>query len=70
MPTNAPLLLSEDNADLCLYQGRLLRSNGVKGWTKRFLRDLREHPGMIATRAGVVGYIARASSWLWSGSCS
>jgi len=31
----------------------------VKGWTKRFLRDLREHPGTLATRAGVVGYIAK-----------
>ena len=31
----------------------------VKGWTKRFLRDLNEHPGTLATRAGVVGYIAK-----------
>lgn len=30
-----------------------------KGATKRFLRDLEEHPGMWATRAGVVGYIAK-----------
>ena len=29
-----------------------------KGWTKRFLRDLREHPGKAVTRAGVVGYVA------------
>lgn len=31
----------------------------VKGWTKRFLGDLNEHPGILATRAGVVGYIAK-----------
>lgn len=31
----------------------------VKGWSKRFLRDLTEHPGTIATRAGLVGYIAK-----------
>lgn len=31
----------------------------VKGWTKRFLQDLSEHPGAIATRAGTVGYIAK-----------
>ena len=31
----------------------------VKGWTKRFLQDLSEHPGTFATRAGVVGYIAK-----------
>ncbi|MEO8556946.1 MAG: DUF1206 domain-containing protein, partial [Actinomycetota bacterium] len=31
----------------------------VKGWTKKFLQDLSEHPGILATRAGVVGYIAK-----------
>jgi len=31
----------------------------VKGWTRRFLRDLSEHPGTLATRAGVLGYIAK-----------
>ena len=31
----------------------------VKGWTKKFLQDLAEHPGTLATRAGVVGYIAK-----------
>lgn len=31
----------------------------VKGWTRRFLRDLSEHPGRVATHAGVVGYIAK-----------
>jgi len=31
----------------------------VKGWTRSFLRDLSEHPGTAATRAGVVGYIAK-----------
>jgi len=31
----------------------------VKGWTKKFLIDLRENPGMLATRAGVIGYIAK-----------
>jgi len=30
-----------------------------KGWTKRFLQDLSEHPGTLATHAGVVGYIAK-----------
>ena len=31
----------------------------VKGWTKKFLQDLNEHPGTLATRSGVVGYIAK-----------
>jgi len=31
----------------------------VKGWTKRFLHDLSESPGTLATRAGVFGYIAK-----------
>ncbi len=31
----------------------------IKGWTKKFLLDLSESPGTIATRAGVVGYIAK-----------
>jgi hypothetical protein len=31
----------------------------VKGWTKKFLQDLRDSPGIFATRAGVVGYIAK-----------
>ena len=31
----------------------------VKGWTKKFLQDLSENPGTLATRAGVVGYIAK-----------
>ena len=31
----------------------------VKGWTRKFLQDLSEHPGTLATRAGVVGYIAK-----------
>ncbi|MDQ1483161.1 MAG: hypothetical protein QOF35_1237 [Actinomycetota bacterium] len=31
----------------------------VKGWTKKFLQDLRDNPGAVATRAGVVGYIAK-----------
>ena len=30
-----------------------------KGWTKKFLRDLSRHPGVLATRAGVIGYIAK-----------
>jgi hypothetical protein len=30
-----------------------------KGWTKRFLRDLKKNPGVLATRAGVIGYIAK-----------
>jgi hypothetical protein len=31
----------------------------VKGARKTFLRDLRDHPGQWATRAGQVGYIAK-----------
>ncbi|MDQ5840120.1 MAG: DUF1206 domain-containing protein [Chloroflexota bacterium] len=31
----------------------------VKGWTRKFLQDLDEHPGSLATRAGVAGYIAK-----------
>jgi type IV secretory pathway VirB2 component (pilin) len=31
----------------------------MKGWTKKFLRDLDENPGILATRAGVVGYVAK-----------
>jgi len=31
----------------------------VKGWTKKFLQDLNTHPGTLATRAGVVGYMAK-----------
>ncbi|HZW45058.1 MAG TPA: DUF1206 domain-containing protein [Dermatophilaceae bacterium] len=30
-----------------------------KGWTRKFLQDLAESPGTIATRAGVVGYVAK-----------
>lgn len=30
-----------------------------KGWTKKFLQDLQDHPGTWATRAGRVGYIAK-----------
>jgi len=30
-----------------------------KGWTKKFLKDLRDSPGILATRAGVIGYIAK-----------
>jgi len=30
-----------------------------KGWTRKFLQDLRENPGVIATRAGILGYIAK-----------
>ena len=31
----------------------------VKGWTRKFLQDLTKNPGTLATRAGVVGYIAK-----------
>jgi hypothetical protein len=31
----------------------------MKGWTKRFLQDLRDRPGTLAIRAGMVGYIAK-----------
>jgi hypothetical protein len=30
-----------------------------KGWTKKFLQDLREHPGDWAVTAGRIGYIAK-----------
>jgi hypothetical protein len=30
-----------------------------KGWKKKFLEDLEEHPGQWAVRAGQVGYIAK-----------
>lgn len=30
-----------------------------KGWTKKFLEDLREHPGDWAVTAGRVGYVAK-----------
>ena len=30
-----------------------------KGWSKKFLQDLEDHPGTWATRAGRVGYIAK-----------
>jgi hypothetical protein len=30
-----------------------------KGWTKKFLQDLKDHPGTWATRAGRIGYIAK-----------
>jgi hypothetical protein len=33
-----------------------------KGWTKRFLQDLNKHPGVLATRAGVIGYIAKGAA--------
>ncbi len=33
-----------------------------KGWKRRFLQDLRENPGNIATRLGVVGYIAKGGA--------
>jgi len=31
----------------------------VKGWTRKFLTDLSENPGRLATRAGVIGYITK-----------
>jgi hypothetical protein len=30
-----------------------------KGWTKKFLQDLEDHPGTWATRAGRFGYVAK-----------
>lgn len=35
-----------------------------KGWSKHFLDDLVQHPGTFATRAGVVGYIAKGAALL------
>ncbi|WP_345037120.1 DUF1206 domain-containing protein [Georgenia daeguensis] len=31
----------------------------IKGWKKKFLEDLREHPGPWVVRAGRIGYIAK-----------
>jgi hypothetical protein len=39
----------------------------VKGWTRRFLRDLREHPGRWVDRAGRVGYVAKGVALLLVG---
>ncbi|MEO6018985.1 MAG: DUF1206 domain-containing protein [Knoellia sp.] len=33
--------------------------HAYKGWTKKFLEDLREHPGGWAVQAGRAGYIAK-----------
>ena len=41
-----------------------------KGWTKKFLHDLREHPGDWAVTAGRIGYMPRASRSSSSGSSS
>ncbi|MEO7070490.1 MAG: DUF1206 domain-containing protein [Nostocoides sp.] len=30
-----------------------------KGWARKFLQDLQEHPGTWATRAGRIGYVAK-----------
>jgi hypothetical protein len=35
-----------------------------KGWTKKFLEDLREHPGGWAVHAGRIGYIAKGVALL------
>lgn len=35
-----------------------------KGWTKKFLEDLREHPGQWAVHAGRIGYIAKGIALL------
>jgi hypothetical protein len=35
-----------------------------KGWTKKFLQDLREHPGQWAIHAGRIGYIAKGVALL------
>lgn len=40
----------------------------MKGATRRFLRDLNEHPGTLATRAGMAGYIAKGISLAGVGS--
>ena len=39
----------------------------VKGWTRRFRRDLREHPGRWVERAGRVGYVAKGVALLLVG---
>lgn len=33
--------------------------HAYKGWTRRFMRDLREHPGSWAVWSGIAGYIAK-----------
>jgi Domain of Unknown Function (DUF1206) len=35
-----------------------------KGWTKKFLEDLREHPGQWAVHAGRIGYVAKGVALL------
>lgn len=35
-----------------------------KGWTKKFLEDLREHPGDWAVHAGRIGYVAKGVALL------
>ena len=39
----------------------------VKGWTKKFLQDLTEHPGRWTVRAGRVGYIAKGVALVFVG---
>jgi hypothetical protein len=34
----------------------------MKGWARKFLQDLAEHPGALVTRAGVIGYIAKGAA--------
>jgi hypothetical protein len=40
-----------------------------KGWTKKFLEDLRGHPGQWAVTAGRVGYIAQGVALVIVGFC-
>ncbi len=35
-----------------------------KGWTKKFLEDLRENPGSLAVHAGRIGYIAKGVAFV------
>lgn len=39
-----------------------------KGWTRRFLRDLEDHPGTWATRLGQGGYVAKGAALAIAGS--
>jgi hypothetical protein len=59
----ATVLRKPGGASLVVVVGLVVIAVGLyhlyKGWTKGFLRDLEDHPGTWAVRAGQVGYIAK-----------
>jgi hypothetical protein len=71
-PTSSKAQSADFTANLLQHPGGQLVVAGIgaavvgagvyhmfKGWTKRFLRDLNKNPGVLATRAGMIGYIAK-----------